>query len=74
MNRGPPERDEAIGDLHLGAAGFPSASVWRADSTRSDALRRRYLQLLAPALRAPAASHPTEPPATWPEISAAWNP
>ncbi len=43
-------------------------------AARSDALRRRYVQLLLPAFRAPAASGLTEPAASWEEISAAWSP
>jgi AcrR family transcriptional regulator len=43
-------------------------------SARSDALRHRYLDLFAPALRAPADSQLTEPAATWAEISGTWNP
>ncbi len=44
------------------------------DNARSDALRRRYLQMLLPAFRSPAASQLSEPSASWQEISAAWNP
>ena len=44
------------------------------DTARSDALRRRFIEMLAPAFRAPAASTLAEPPASWVEISAAWNP
>ncbi len=44
------------------------------DNTRSDALRQRYIDLLTPALRAPASNKLAQPPATWLEIAAAWNP
>ncbi len=44
------------------------------DNTRSDALRQRYIDLLTPALRAPASSKLTQPPVTRQEIAAAWNP
>jgi AcrR family transcriptional regulator len=43
------------------------------DSDRSDALRRRYIEMLTPALRAPAAGDLSVPPASWGEISGAWN-
>lgn len=45
-----------------------------ADTERSDALRRRYIALFIPALRAPAESPLPGPPPTWQEIAAAWNP
>jgi AcrR family transcriptional regulator len=38
------------------------------------ALRRRYLDLYAPALRAPAPGALTEPAATWAEVTGTWNP
>lgn len=41
---------------------------------RSDQLRLRYIQLLTPALRAPAPEPLNEPPPSWPEIIAVWNP
>jgi AcrR family transcriptional regulator len=44
------------------------------DTERSDALRRRYIALFTPALRAPAESPLPGPPPTWQEIAAAWNP
>jgi AcrR family transcriptional regulator len=44
------------------------------DVARSDALRRRYIQMLSPAFRAPAGSELTVAPASWAEISDAWNP
>ncbi len=44
------------------------------DNTRSDALRQRFIDLLIPALRAPASSKLTQPPITRQEIAAAWNP
>lgn len=44
------------------------------DVGRSDALRRRYIEMLSPALRAPANGELTVPPASWAEISGAWNP
>ncbi len=44
------------------------------DAGRSDALRRRYIEMLAPAFRAPAKTTLTVPPASWDEISGAWNP
>jgi AcrR family transcriptional regulator len=44
------------------------------DAARSDALRQRYLQMLMPAFRAPASNELTVPPASWAEISGAWNP
>jgi len=34
----------------------------------------RYIDLLIPALRAPAASKLTQPPVTREEMAAAWNP
>ncbi len=44
------------------------------DADRSDALRRRYIEMLSPAFRAPANGELTVPPASWAEISGAWNP
>ena len=44
------------------------------DAARSDALRRRYIEMLSPAFRAPASAELTVPPASWAEISGAWNP
>jgi len=44
------------------------------DTARSDALRQRYIDLLTPALRAPASSQLTQPAASWQETAAAWNP
>ena len=44
------------------------------DAGRSDALRRRYIEMLSPAFRAPANGELTVPPASWAEISGAWNP
>lgn len=44
------------------------------DSERSDALRKRYIALFAPAFRAPAATALPGPPPSWQEIAAAWNP
>jgi AcrR family transcriptional regulator len=44
------------------------------DSDRSDALRGRYIDLFAPAFRAPGAGKLSGPPPTWQEIAAAWNP
>ena len=44
------------------------------DTERSDALRRRYIELLSPAFRAPGDGELTAPPASWAEISGAWNP
>jgi AcrR family transcriptional regulator len=44
------------------------------DGDRSDALRRRYIEMLTPAFRAPAVGKLSVPPPSWPEISAAWNP
>ncbi|PRX48800.1 TetR family transcriptional regulator [Nonomuraea fuscirosea] len=49
-------------------------AIYTGDTTRREALRRRYLQLIAPALAAPAAAPLTEPPPTWQETIAAWNP
>jgi AcrR family transcriptional regulator len=43
------------------------------DDIRSNALRRRYIEMLTPALSAPAASALSVPPASWSEIRAAWN-
>lgn len=37
-------------------------AIYTGDTTRREALRRRYLQLIAPALAAPAAAPLTEPP------------
>jgi len=44
------------------------------DSHRSDALRSRYIELFAPAFRAPGAGKLTGSPPSWAEISGAWNP
>ena len=44
------------------------------DTTRSDALRQRHLQLFTAAFRPSAASPLDEPAASWPEIAATWNP
>jgi AcrR family transcriptional regulator len=44
------------------------------DNSRSDALRKRYVELFVPAFRAPAATELTVAPPTWQEIAAAWNP
>lgn len=44
------------------------------EAADGDALRRRYIQMFLPALRAPAASRLTAPGASWEEISRAWNP
>ncbi len=44
------------------------------DTARSDALRQRYIDLLTPALRAPASRQLTQPAASWQETAAAWNP
>jgi AcrR family transcriptional regulator len=44
------------------------------DPGRSNALRKRYVALFAPAFRAPGAGPLPGPPPTWQEIAAAWNP
>ena len=44
------------------------------DAERSNALRKRYIALFAPAFRAPGAGPLPGPPPTWQEIAAAWNP
>lgn len=44
------------------------------DPDRSNALRRRYIALFAPAFRAPGEGPLPGPPPTWQEIAAAWNP
>jgi AcrR family transcriptional regulator len=44
------------------------------DAARSDALRRRYIEMLIPALRAPGDNPLTVAPASWAEISGAWDP
>ena len=44
------------------------------DVDRSDALRERYIDLFAPAFRAPPATDISGPPPSWQEIAAAWNP
>jgi AcrR family transcriptional regulator len=44
------------------------------DTARSDALRHRYIGMLIPALRAPGDNRLKVPPASWDEISGAWNP
>ena len=44
------------------------------DTARSDALRQRYIEILIPAFRAPGENALTVPPASWAEISGAWNP
>ena len=41
---------------------------------RSDALRKRYIALFAPAFQAPGTGPLPGPPPTWQEIAAAWNP
>ncbi|MGI8750944.1 MAG: TetR/AcrR family transcriptional regulator [Acidimicrobiales bacterium] len=41
---------------------------------RSQRLRRRYIEMLSPALRAPAMTALSEPPPCWSEIVAVWNP
>lgn len=41
---------------------------------RSDRLRRRYIEMLTPALRAAATTPLSEPSPTWSEIIAVWNP
>lgn len=43
------------------------------DHARTAALHRRYLQLLAPAFRAPGAAPLTEPPPTFQEIHSGWR-
>ncbi len=43
------------------------------DAARSDDLRRRYIEMLTPAFRAPGDNRLTVPPASWTEISGAWN-
>jgi AcrR family transcriptional regulator len=43
------------------------------DAARSDALRRRYIEMLVPAFRAPGENSLTVPPASWSEISGAWT-
>jgi AcrR family transcriptional regulator len=45
-----------------------------ADPDRSDALRKRYIALFAPAFQAPGTGPLPGPPPTWQEIAAAWNP
>jgi len=49
-------------------------AVYLGSPTRQAALRRRYLQLVIPALHAPAAAPLTEASPTWEEMAAAWNP
>ena len=44
------------------------------DAARSDALRRRYIEMLSPSFRAPANGELSVAPASWAEISGAWNP
>jgi AcrR family transcriptional regulator len=49
-------------------------SIRIGDGDRSDALRKRYIALFAPAFRAPAATVLPGPPPSWQETAAAWNP
>jgi AcrR family transcriptional regulator len=44
------------------------------DPDRSNALRKRYIALFAPAFRAPGDGPLPGPPPAWQEIAAAWNP
>ncbi len=41
---------------------------------RSDRLRLRYIEMLTPALRAPVSAPLSEPPPSWGEVLAMWNP
>jgi AcrR family transcriptional regulator len=75
------ERAQAAGAVRDDVNANDIGMIWEmlrairvGDGTRSDELRGRYLELLAPALRAPAAGELSVPAPSWAEISASWNP